>query len=575
MSKHDSSSIWPWRAKQMLDFWDHLDRIPENDRAAHQTDALAVLKEEPSTKDTLERVEGLLNPNSRKDDGCWPDAWDSESKVHNSFKTALTNIKKFGAKIKNHSARVDRRPGSDAGPGAKGAALAQEGKGSEPRIQPTRNSLPESVHPSFEASIPNPSPQPMTPPRKRQLDSDDDDAEPQAEQARTTRPTSEPAPLTRQNLARFNKMGKKKSSDPSDDSSSTTSTTSKTGSTSTKFDDKGRRNGILKAHKNGILKARNNGILDERDSRLAKNLKDIRQQQAKSRASASPPESVYNNYVKRVDVAGNKATMIFTTGKLLLKECPTMHLAAYNLAFKNLPKDAGFNNGLSAPQPDFIEGLEKEEYRPFPVDDFIPEAALSKDNPYSITLPQIAGEWTGPDGDIKETNLQSAYYGAAMVYLRNKALAYMGKEDPPGHASVNTFATDGKTLNLFAHYAAPSEDHEGALKYHQCLVSSTSLTSSYESFKEGRKQLRNAQDQARAQSNALKDQLKEHYKQQRGGGDLHPVATGVPPLPVPAIEPLNAYEDEGDHEVVEQQRKASSSQSSHGSSAPVSKHGSC
>ncbi|CAH0023370.1 unnamed protein product, partial [Clonostachys rhizophaga] len=82
---------------------------------------------------------------------------------------------------------------------------------------------------------------PANPPsRKRQLDSDDD-AEPRAKRARTTRPTSEPAPLTRQNLALFNKMGKKKSSDPSDDSGSTKTLST----TASGFD--------IQAYKNGIL----------------------------------------------------------------------------------------------------------------------------------------------------------------------------------------------------------------------------------------------------------------------------------------------------------------------------------
>ncbi|TPX08982.1 uncharacterized protein E0L32_009561 [Thyridium curvatum] len=371
------------------------------------------------------------------------------------------------------------------------------------------------------------------PSRKRQLDSDDD-AEPQAKQARTTHPPSEPARLTRQNLARFNKMGKKQSSDPSDDSRSTKTKTMSI--TSTGFADKACKNGILGPH----------------GSRLAKNLEDIRQQQAKSRATASPPESVYDDYVDRVDRASNESTIVVATSKRLLKEYPTDYPDAYNRAFTNIPKDAGFNNGLSAPQPDFIEGLEKEEYRPFPVDDYIPGAALYQDDPRSITLPQIAGEWKGPAGDIREARMQSAYDGAAMVHARNKALAYMGKEDPPGHASVTTFTTDGTNLNLYAHYAAPSEEDEGALEYHQCLVSTTNLTGSYESFKQGRKHLRNAQDRAREQSYALKDQLKEYYKQQRHG-DLHPVTETVPPLPVPRIEPLDAYEDEGYYEAVEVQ----------------------
>ncbi|KAG5758048.1 hypothetical protein H9Q72_013817 [Fusarium xylarioides] len=370
---------------------------------------------------------------------------------------------------------------------------------------------------------------PANPPsRKRQLDSDDD-AEPRAKRARATRPTSEPARLTRQNLARFNKMGKKKTSDPSDDSGSTKTTST----TSSGF----------------AIKARNNGILEPAYSKPPANLEDIRRRQAKSRATASPPESVYNDYVDRVEGAGNEATVVVHTSELL-KKYPKGYRQAYNRAFTNLPGDVGFNNGLSAPQPDLIEGLEAEEYRPFPADDYLPGAALYKDDPRSITLPQIAGEWKGPAGDMREAGMQSAYDGAAMVHARTQALGHMGKSDPPGHASITTFTTDGKNINFFAHYAAESED--GTLEYHQFPIKSTSLVNSHGEHKEGRRGLRNAQDHAREQSYALKDQLKEHYKQQRSSG-LHPIAEGVPTLPVPGTEPLHAYEDEDDYEVVEHQ----------------------
>ncbi|CAH0023371.1 unnamed protein product [Clonostachys rhizophaga] len=208
---------------------------------------------------------------------------------------------------------------------------------------------------------------------------------------------------------------------------------------------------------------------------------------------------------------------------------------------------------------------------------------------------------------MREATLQSGYDGAALVYARNQALAFQGESDPPEHASIMTFTTNGTQVHFYAHYATPTED--GTLEYHQFPVKSTSLVNSHGEHKEGRRGLRNAQDHAREQSYALKDQLKEHYKQQRSSS-LHPVATRVPPLPVPDVEPLvttQTYQDEDDYEVVGPQpvyqptppasskpkhskshhshstphssthssggkRKASSSQSSHGSSGHVSKH---
>ncbi|KAJ2894224.1 hypothetical protein MKZ38_007824 [Zalerion maritima] len=447
--------------------------------------------------------------------------------------------------------------------------------------------------------------------RKRQLDSDDD-AEPQTKRARTTRPTSEPARLTRKNLATLDKMGKKKTSDPTDDSGSTRTKTTST--ISSGFN----------------VQARKNGILDPYSSKPPKNLENIRERHVESRATASPPQLAYDDYVDkvdRIDRSGNEATMVVDTSRRLLKDYDDRgYNHNYNRAFTNLPKDVGFNNGLSAPQPDFIEGLEMEKYLPFPVDDRIPGAALYKDDRYSITLPQIAGEWKGPAGDIREAKMQSAYNGAAMVHARTQALAYMGKEDPPGYAEITTFTTNGINLNLYAHYATPSAENKNTLEYHQYSILTTNIKDTYQGHKDGRKGLRNAQDHARNQSYALKDDLREHWKQtQQHRNTLHPIAEGVPTLPVPGTELLNAYENEDDYEVVEhqpvhqptpptsskhkssnthshhsqyshhshstphspkahsaksshshhsesQKRKAPSSQSSHGSSAPASKH---
>ncbi|OAA64163.1 hypothetical protein SPI_02810 [Niveomyces insectorum RCEF 264] len=459
-----------------------------------------------------------------------------------------------------------------------------------------------------------------TPTRKRQNDSDPDDRVPQPKRRRQIDSDVEPQPkrarltrkkLTRKNLAEFNKMGKKKTSDPTDDSGSTKTKTTST--TSSGFD----------------VRARKNGILDPSESKPPPDLEGIRKRHARSRATASPPESQYDDYVDRIEKAGNEATVVIETSEHILKKYhDKRYRREFNRAFTNYPKDAGFNDGLSAPQPDFVEGPEMRDYLPFPVDDRIPGATLYKDDPRSVTLPQIAGEWKGPSGDMREARMQAAYDGAALVHARTQALAHMRKKDPPGHAAATTFTTDGTNLNLYAHYAAPAEDDEDTLEYHQYPISSTNLTSSYEDFKKGRKQLRNAQDHAKAQSEQLRDQLKQHWKQNRT--KLPPVAEGVhppdvepPPHTTDGYENANPHilqeeaEDEDDYEIVQptthkessyhlksshrhhssshhssphhssksshhssshsssHKRKAPSSQtSSHGSSGHLSKHGS-
>lgn len=201
----------------------------------------------------------------------------------------------------------------------------------------------------------------------------------------------------------------------------------------------------------------------------------------------------------------------------LLKDCDDDddkgYASTFNQAFTGYPRDAGFNKGLSAPQPDFVEGPRLFEYLPFPVDEHVAGAVLYKDDPGSITLPHIAGEWKGPTGDMRLAKVQSRYDGAALVYARRQALSYMRRSDPPGHAEITTFTTNGEQINFFAHYAAEAED--GTLEYHQFPIKSTSLVNSYGHHEEGRRALRNAQDYAREQSYALMDQLKEHWKQQQ------------------------------------------------------------
>ncbi|KAK0727168.1 hypothetical protein B0T26DRAFT_764775 [Lasiosphaeria miniovina] len=227
--------------------------------------------------------------------------------------------------------------------------------------------------------------------------------------------------------------------------------------------------------------------------------------------------------------------MVFEVGGKLLKEYDNDgYQRVFNQAFTDFPKDVGFNNSLSAPQPDFVEGLQMREYRPFPVGRQVSGAVLYKDDPNSLALPYVAGEWKGRGKDMEEARVQSAYDGSALVYARNQTLSYVRKPDPAGHAEVMTFTTDGTNINFFAHYAALTED--GALEYHQYPITSTNLKNSHQEFKEGRRQLRNAQDDARERSYQLKDQLKENWKAKKS-----------------QLAPLPPIEDEDGYEVIEQQ----------------------
>ncbi|KAK5654446.1 hypothetical protein OQA88_7357 [Cercophora sp. LCS_1] len=305
-------------------------------------------------------------------------------------------------------------------------------------------------------------------------------------------------------------MGKK-SSDPTDDSKTTSTTTSG-------FADNAYGDHILHLHY----------------SKRPANTDDIRRRHAAPRDTASPPESVYERYADRVEGAGTEATMVFEVGGKLLKEHDERaYRREFNRAFTNAPQDAGYNNGLSAPQPDFVEGLEKGEFRPLSVGDHVPGAVLYRDDPLSVTLPHIAGEWKARGKDMEESELQSAYDGAAMVYARRQALAFMG-------------TCSNHDIRYRRHQS------QYTLEYHQYKYASTNMRDSHQGHKDGRRGLRNSQDYAKDQSYALKDQLRKHWKQQRS--TVHPIAEEEP-LPVPDNALGGASEEvaDEDYEVVETQ----------------------
>ncbi|KAK3366698.1 hypothetical protein B0T24DRAFT_681899 [Lasiosphaeria ovina] len=331
---------------------------------------------------------------------------------------------------------------------------------------------------------------PATRLRKRQISSDGNDKH-QPKLAR----------LMRRNLTLFNKitkkMGANKASARLDSTAESSTTQAKTISTTS--------SGLeTQATKNGILLSSN--------SKPPENAKGLVDHLNRSRRTASPTESVYEDYVNTVTKVANEATTSHETAPLLKGYRDRGYSRAWNQAFTAYPKNVGFNNGLSAPpQPDFVQGFRQLEFEPFPVSEELDSAVLFNDDQNSLALPHFAGEWKGPGNDMDQAALRSAYDGAALVHSRNEALAYMGKSDPAGHASVLTVTTDGRAVNVFGHYAAPSAGGDKP-KYHQYRLTTAHMDESYDDFKKGRKQLRNAQDFAREQSHHLKNQLQEHWK---------------------------------------------------------------
>lgn len=316
-------------------------------------------------------------------------------------------------------------------------------------------------------------------------------------------------PLTRENLALLDKMTGNEEARKPRPATFGSSTFQKTTTLPS------RARSLLTTSSNFAPQAMENGILDAFSSDPATNLGILRLQLSERGKNPSPTPSTYERFRQEVAVAKNEATIQHNTAPYLLKtfDPPAVYGRTINQIFTEFPTNVGFNNGLSAPQPDVVEGLRLPQYQPFRLSDNLRSAIPWGGDLYALALPHLAGEWKRRDGDMGQAETQSAYDGAALVYARNEALSFLGTSDPPGYAAVTTFTTDGKQLNIFSHHAAPSGDGTN-VKYHQNLVTKTNLTVSYEEFKLGCRQLQNAQDHAKEQSLALRDQLVRYHHAQ-------------------------------------------------------------
>ena len=109
-----------------------------------------------------------------------------------------------------------------------------------------------------------------------------------------------------------------------------------------------------------------NGILDPDHSIPHENLGFHQDQLDRARNTVSPSVSAYKEFAHRIRRALNEMTMVFETSTLL-KRHERGYGRVHNQAFNDFPKNVGLNNGLSATQPDMVEGLEMMKFDPFPV----------------------------------------------------------------------------------------------------------------------------------------------------------------------------------------------------------------
>lgn len=259
-----------------------------------------------------------------------------------------------------------------------------------------------------------------------------------------------------------------------------------------------------------------NGILGVFDSKTPSNLATIRSKIRRRRDSDPPSRKEYQDFVETIETASNEATVRHVTSRLL-QHYSGRYNKAIQQAFDSFPNGVGPNDNLIVAQPGMIEGYAQPVYLPFPARDELGGAAVVYQGPSAITLPHLAGEWYGLDDSTLSAHLRARYAGACMVYGRNKALEYLGRVDEPGSAFVSSFATNGKSLSLYVHYAGESpEVADGKLGYHQLRIGGGDFVRSYEEFVEGRNELRNLQDFAKENAQNLREELQTRWLEKLG-----------------------------------------------------------
>jgi hypothetical protein len=265
-------------------------------------------------------------------------------------------------------------------------------------------------------------------------------------------------------------------------------------------------------------RATSNGILFHAMSEEPSNIADIRAQlDAELPVDEMPPKERFVRYQQSRRLFNiNEATMVNLASIYLLKIFDDKNYeSVWDRAISGIPASSGCNRGLSPPKPGILQGYTIPAFteRRIEVARMFTLASF-KDDPHSLVLPHLAGEFKSPSADQALATVQSGYDGAVLVEARMDALQRMDTRDEDKHAFVLTFTFNGTNLYIFAHYASISQTTSPpTLQHHQFPVAELSLLSSntrdedYATFLRLCQLLQNAQKFAKTQAEKLLESL--------------------------------------------------------------------
>ncbi|UKZ46400.1 hypothetical protein TrVGV298_000601 [Trichoderma virens] len=250
-----------------------------------------------------------------------------------------------------------------------------------------------------------------------------------------------------------------------------------------------------------------NGVLTLDMSRPPRNLEWLQMRLKSARHVPDWPTNKWQSYTMHSYLGTTKEAIMFEMMPLF-QAFPNRpeYIRTFCQRFDDFPEYAPFALGIEKPCPGFAQGFRLEAYPCMNIEYVSAAVCLVRDHA-SLVHPHLAGDFTS--GDVNDLEAVSARHGAALVYMRNLALAHIRAEILEDMAGIMTFTTNGTYINFFAHYASTSA--EGRLEYHQYPIASVNLMGSYFEFIQGVTMLRNCQDHALFIATHLRDDLEKYH----------------------------------------------------------------
>jgi len=263
-------------------------------------------------------------------------------------------------------------------------------------------------------------------------------------------------------------------------------------------------------HSSFERRAYGNGILNPTVSPPPPDYSIIQNHLTQRRTSTQPSETTNRQLGNAVTKSYNEQGTAFCVQSYMMKDY-NLSDARYGRAFGRAVTETpsqDFNNGLSDPLPDILEGLYTEA-----LPNHLQNNTLHATSTGSLSFCHFATEFKRTNGNLHQATVQAAYDGAVLVNARDRALSQArvaGGQDAAAidkaakETAVFTCVTDGTVAEVFAHHSLDGQ-------YYQNLVARESLL---DYPNRGRELIRNTQDYARSKSYKLADLLGANLKEE-------------------------------------------------------------